>query len=145
MSRHAKVAVARRQRNGHMTAAAAASGLVLGGLLTFASALPAAGQPAPTAPQVEQATPSGQATFSARVRNELADWRGKMDSLDQRVDATGHRTADAAGVSLRAAWIRTEDAGQKVQTASAQDWDSVKASYESASHELALEWDKLAP
>ncbi len=139
--------------------------MLLGGLLLPLAPLPATAQPMapaidqvttpptgqPKPPPAAQPTPvvqsasAGQESFRAHVRNDLAAWRGKMDAFETRAAASGHRAADAADAGLRAAWTRVEVAGQKVQAASARDWDGVKASYETASHDLGVAWDRIVP
>jgi hypothetical protein len=75
----------------------------------------------------------------------LAEWRGKMRAFDGRADVAGDRTVGAPQVGLRRAWNKTEAAGRGVEYASAQDWDKMKASYEAASQELAVAWQKAWP
>jgi hypothetical protein len=131
---------------GTIAGPAALSGLLLlGSVLTLVCAPPAAGQTGPAAAPIAQIGPVSQETFRARVRGELAEWRGKMRAFDGRADVAGDRTVGAPQVGLRRAWNKTEAAGRGVEYASAQDWDKMKASYEAASQELAVAWQKAWP
>ena len=118
--------------------------LLLTGLILALAAQAARQQSAAGAP-VTQANDAaaGRETFRARVRNELADWQIKMDAFEKRAGASGETHADKAEERLRKAWNRAEVEGGKVQTATAQDWDGVKASYQTASHKLAVAWGKV--
>jgi hypothetical protein len=46
---------------------------------------------------------------------------------------------------LNAAWTKAEAEQHKLETASAEGWESAKTSFEKASHNLKEVWDKIRP
>ncbi len=148
MKRRTNSATTISRSPGDIAVVAALSLLLLGGALIVLSAVPASGQsrPADEPIALSAGTAGGteaQDTFRGRVRDELADWQGKMNAFERRTKANGKLYGEAASSHLRAAWANTEAQGRKVQAATARDWDRAKASYQTASHELALAWDKM--
>jgi hypothetical protein len=57
----------------------------------------------------------------------------------------GNRKANAAENELKAAWTKVEAEQHKLQSASAEGWESAKISFEKASHDLKEAWDKIRP
>ena len=131
-----------------VAAATALTVVLLGGLLTLSAMSSAAGQASRTGTSVVQPAAASDAadnqeTFRARVRNELAEWRVKMQGFNKRTQADGKRHADAAETRLRKAWNKTKVEASRVQSATERDWEGVKASYDTAARELAAAWDKV--
>ena len=92
-------------------------------------------------------TPDGpQESYRARVRDEMADWRQKMQAFDEKMETRSKGHIDAAERRLRAAWDDTEVEARNVQTgtatATAKVWERTKRAYEAASHRMAMAWDK---
>ena len=75
----------------------------------------------------------------------MEEWRQKLRDFSERAKAKGQKEGDAAENDLNAAWIKTEAELQKLQAASAEDWDGAKASFEKASRELADAWNRIRP
>lgn len=46
---------------------------------------------------------------------------------------------------LHRAWTKTQAASHRLETVGADGWDSAKASFETASQELAEAWHKVHP
>jgi hypothetical protein len=55
------------------------------------------------------------------------------------------RDGNAADNQLKIAWAKTQVEAEKLQTASADGWESAKISFEKASRELSDAWDKIRP
>ncbi len=128
-----------RARSATATLQAAAVTAMLG-LLALAAALPAAGQPLPTA---ASAVPSSDhAAYLQRVQAEMDGWRLKLHGMADQAEATGQETATAAKSDLRAAWSKTEADARNLETASAAGWDDAKSSFEQASQNLQHAWDR---
>jgi hypothetical protein len=49
----------------------------------------------------------------------------------------------ASQKDFNAAWAEAETASQKLETASAADWESSKSSFKKASQKLAAVWQKI--
>lgn len=84
-----------------------------------------------------------QGSFRVRVRDEMADWRRKMQAFDERMATSGHRHMDAAEKRLRDAWDDAEVEARNVQAATALDWARTKRAYEAAAHRMAMAWEKV--
>ena len=121
------------------------------GLVLIAAAQPAAGQPRAASGTNELAVvtipapvPSdAHETFRSRVRDEMADWRRKMQAFDDNTEAHGKRVTKAAETRLRSAWDDTEVEARNLEVATTRDWDRTKRSFEAASHQIAAAWDKV--
>ena len=122
------------------------------GILLMAAAQPAAGQPRPasdtqaekpSAPHPAAVPSDAHETYRSRVRDEMAEWRRKMETLDGKAQEGGTRVATAAETRLRAAWDDTEVEARKVDVATARDWDRTKRTFEAASRRMAEAWDRV--
>ena len=120
-------------------------------LVLIAAAQPASGQPRAASgtndlPVVTVPAPvpsDAHETFRSRVRDEMADWRRKMQAFDDDTEAHGKRVTKAAETRLRSAWDDTEVEARNLEVATARDWDRTKRSFEAASHRMAAAWDKV--
>ena len=81
-------------------------------------------------------------SFRLRVRDEMAEWRRKMQAFDEKTEAQSRRHINSAESRLRDAWDDTEVEARNVQTATERDWARTKRAYEAASHRMAVAWDK---
>jgi uncharacterized membrane protein len=118
------------------------------GPLMLIGALPqAAGQSSPSGTQVQSAAgsnaPADRDTYTQKARGDIRDWQQKLHDFSEDAKAKGQQAGNAAENDLNAAWTKTQAEAQKLQTATAAGWESAKASYEKASHELADAWDKV--
>ncbi len=144
MTRRTRVSTLRRD-----TAPATMTVVALAAMMTLTIVSHAGGQPrAPDGDTVIQTSAPGpeagpQDSFRGRVRDEMADWRRKMQAFDEKMETGGHRHIDAAEKRVRDAWDETEVEARNVQTATALDWTGTKRAYEAASHRMAMAWDKV--
>ncbi len=60
-------------------------------------------------------------------------------------DLVMQEEGNAAETELKAAWTKADAEQQKLQSASAEAWESAKISFEKASHDLKEAWDKIRP
>jgi hypothetical protein len=125
-----------------LTASIVIGPLMLVGTLP-AAAGPAIAADAPVRLAAGDASTADRDTYTQRARNEMQEWQRKLHDFDERAEAKGQKAGDAAEHDLHAAWKRVEAAGHKLQTASAEGWESAKVSFEKASHDLAETWDKV--
>lgn len=95
---------------------------------------------------IQTSVPEHQAgpedSFRLRVRDEMADWRRKMQAFDEKTEAQTRHHMNSAEIRLRAAWDNTEIEARNVQSATVQDWARTKRAYEAAEHRMAVAWDK---
>jgi hypothetical protein len=122
--------------------------IVLGPLMLF-GALPAvAGQPTP-APR--SGTPTRLAaddsttdrdTYAHRAQADMQEWQRKLHRVGETTEAKGREAGNTAENDLNEVWTRAEAASRKLQAVAADDWESAKASFERASHELTDTWHK---
>jgi hypothetical protein len=125
--------------------------LVIGSMMVV-GALPAAAQSplaAGSQARVRLAAVSDpkvdKGTYTQKAQDDVQEWQQKLHKFSVKAEAKGQQDTIAAGHDLNEAWIKTEVEARKLQTASAEDWESAKVSYEKASRELAREWDKIRP
>jgi len=72
-------------------------------------------------------------------------WQQKLQDFSHRTAAEAKRDGNAADNQLKIAWAKTQVEAEKLQTASADGWESAKISFEKASRELSDAWDKIRP
>ncbi|MDR3464518.1 MAG: hypothetical protein P4M07_01105 [Xanthobacteraceae bacterium] len=117
--------------------------------LALAGALPAAAQSKPASDQapVRVATTRDPAaereTYMQRARDEMGIWQQKLNDFTTRAEARGTAAQTKAMKALDGAWAETKAASARLEAAGAADWNSAKASYRSASHKLAMAWQKV--
>jgi capsule polysaccharide export protein KpsE/RkpR len=118
--------------------------IVIGPLILIGTMPVIAGQPVSSgAPVVAAAgaSASDRDAYVHKAQDDLQEWRQKLDAFDASLEASGKVDTAATQHDLHDAWIETQAEAEKLQTASAEDWDSVKISYEQAVHKLAAAWD----
>jgi hypothetical protein len=84
-------------------------------------------------------------TYTQKARDEMQEWRRKLDNFSKKAEAKGREASNAADNDLNKAWAKTKAASRKLQTTGTQGWESAKTSFEKASGELAAAWDKIQP
>lgn len=82
-------------------------------------------------------------TYTQKARDDMQEWRRKLHAFGGKVQAKATRVHNSAGDDLDEAWTRAEAASRHLETASSEDWDSAKISFEKASHKLDLAWRKV--
>jgi hypothetical protein len=115
--------------------------MLVGGLSAAAGPSIAADAPVRLAAGSDSTT--DRDTYAQRARAEMQEWQRKLHDFDETAEAKGRKAGNAAENDLHVAWTKVEAAGHKLQTASAEGWESAKVSFEKASHELADAWDKV--
>ena len=120
------------------------------GPLTSIGALPAAAaQPLNSDPPIQLAAGSDSTvdrqTYTQRAQVEEQEWQKKLHDFGANTETKGQEAGNAAERDLNEAWARTEAASRQLQTAGDEGWESAKAAYEHASHDLAEAWHKVHP
>jgi hypothetical protein len=127
------------------------------GFLALAGAAPAAAQSKP-----DEGTSVGAATthdpaaernsYTRRAHGEMDMWEQKLHDFNAKVETNATEAQTSASKNLDSAWTETKTAwsqlvtvGENVGTAGANDWDSAKASFQTASDKLAVAWQKVNP
>jgi len=126
--------------------------IVIGPLMLVGAPLAAAGQSslAPGSSAAVQlaaddsSTPDRD-TYVHKAQGEVREWQRKLHDLGEKTEAKGKEAGNAAENDLNSAWDRTEAESRRLQTVGAEGWESAKASFEKASHELAAAWHKHHP
>jgi len=92
-----------------------------------------------------QAIPVDRTSYTQKARDDVHAWEAKLNEFGDRTAAKGDADKTAVKLDLQAAWVKTKTEEDKLETASADGWQSAKASYETASHDLIGLWDKIRP
>jgi hypothetical protein len=87
---------------------------------------------------------SDRDTYNQSARDATQEWQIKLHDLSEKAKAKGQEEANAAENELKAAWTKA-DAEHKLQSASAEGWESARISFEKASYDLKEVWDKIRP
>jgi hypothetical protein len=117
--------------------------MLIGALPAAGQSLPATGSAAPAHSVAGAGPTTDRDTYTQKARDDMQQWQQKLHDFSENAKAKGQQAGDAAGNELNAAWTKTLAEAQKLQTTGADGWESAKASYEKASHELADAWDKV--
>jgi uncharacterized membrane protein len=121
--------------------------LVIGPLMLIGALPAAAGQSSSSDTHNQMAAGSTSTadrdTYTQKARGDMQQWLQKLHDFSENAKAKGQQAGNAAENDLNAAWTKTQAEAQKLRTATAEGWESAKASYEKASHELADAWDKV--
>jgi hypothetical protein len=84
-------------------------------------------------------------SYTQKARDDMQEWQRKLHDFGDKTEAKGKEVGNAANDDLNRAWSKAKEASDKLQTMGADGWDSAKASFEHASHELADSWHKVHP
>jgi len=130
-----------------LTAAIVFTPLMLIGVLPALAGQPVSLTPsnAPVRLAADTASTADRDTYMQRAKVELQEWQRKVHDFGEQAKAKGQTASDSTGNELNEAWSKTEAASHRLQTASADGWDSAKISFEKASHNLADPWHKVHP
>jgi hypothetical protein len=124
------------------------------GLLALAGAVPAAAQSKPEGTSVGAATTHDPAaernSYTLRAHGEMDLWEQKLHDFNAKVETDATETQTSASKNLDSAWTETKTAWSQLvkvglNVAGANDWDSAKASFQTASDKLAATWQKVNP
>jgi hypothetical protein len=109
--------------------------------IMLVGALPAAAA-APTLVAANSDSPADRGSFTQAAQDDLHQWQQRVHDFDVRAEATGKADTIATEHALNAAWDRVQVEAGKLQTASKDEWETAKISYQNASRNLADAWDK---
>jgi hypothetical protein len=84
-------------------------------------------------------------TYTQKARVSVDEWQQKLHDFSEKAKVKGQQEGNAAENELKAAWTKVEAEQHKLQSASAEGWESAKISFEKASHDLKQAWDKIRP
>ena len=122
------------------------------GTLALAGASPAAAQSKPSSDQgvsVEVATTrdatAERSSYKQKAQDEIRIWQQKLDDFDAKVKAKATEAQTSASKDLDDAWTQTKMASARLETAGEADWAGAKVSFQTASHKLAIAWQKVNP
>jgi hypothetical protein len=122
------------------------------GTLALAGASPAAAQSKPSSDQgvsVEVATTrdatAERSSYKQKAQDETRIWQQKLDDFDAKVKAKATEAQTSASKDLDDAWTQTKMASARLEMASEADWGRAKVSFQTASHKLAVAWQKVNP
>ena len=109
-----------------------AASIVIGPLMLIGALPAAADQSSPSGTHIQLAAASNSAaerdTYTQRTRDDMRQWQQKLHDFGENAKATGQQAGNAAGNELNAAWTKTQAEAGKLQAASADGWESAKAS-----------------
>ena len=88
---------------------------------------------------------SDRNSYLQRVKNEMQEWQRKLHDFSLQSKDKGQSARDSSGNALNDAWNKTRAASHKLQTASAERWESAKTSFEKASRRLGDAWHQVHP
>jgi hypothetical protein len=125
--------------------------LTAGAAFLLIAASPAVGQtflPYASGPPLHLAAGSFDAkkdAYMQKAKTEMLEWQQKLKDFGETADARGQEAATATKNGLQLAWSKTQAESRKLETASAEGWESAKSSYEKASQSLKDSWRKSHP
>jgi len=103
------------------------------GTMIAAGTLPAAAQPVPVTARTGTQTPYRQ-TYEEDARARLRVWAGEVTAFNKTAEAKGRDQDNAAGSDLNVAWTEAKAEERKMEVAGADDWESVRTTFDNASH-----------
>lgn len=124
--------------------------LIVIGPLMLLGALPAAAGQSISSNSPIQLAAAGDSTadrdtYTQKARVSVDEWQQKLHDFSEKAKVKGQQEGNAAENALKAAWTKVEAEQHKLQSASAEGWESAKISFEKASHDLKQAWDKIRP
>ena len=124
--------------------------LIVIGPLMLLGALPAAAGQSISSNSPMQLAAAGDSTadrdtYTQKARVSVDEWQQKLHDFSEKAKVKGQQEVNAAENELKAAWTKVEAEQHKLQSASAEGWESAKVSFEKASHDLKQAWDKIRP
>ncbi len=118
----------------------AATSLIAGPII-LVGALPAAADPMIQV-AANSDTSADRGSFTQAAQDDLHQWQQRVHDFDVSAEATGKADTIATEHALNAAWDRVQVEAGKLQTASKDEWETAKTSYQNATRNLADAWDK---
>jgi len=88
---------------------------------------------------------SDRNSYTQRTADEMQEWQRKLHDFGEKTEAKGKEVGTETRDALNRAWSKTQSAARDLRGSSAEGWESAKASFETASHELAETWHKIHP
>ncbi len=119
-------------------------------LIGLIGTLPAAGQSIQP-PQLATSSTTTAATdwkterdtYIQKARDDVHAWQQKLHDIREKAKAKNSEASITAQNDFNTAWTETEDAFHKLETVGAEDWESAKISFNTASQKLAAIWEKI--
>lgn len=84
-------------------------------------------------------------SYMHQAQVKMQEWKHKLRDLGDKAKASGKDAKVSTDEDLKKIWERTKAASRKLQAATADDWESARASYETESHNLDESWKKRNP
>lgn len=134
-----------------LAGALALGSLLITGVLPAAAALraplPALTADVKIAPDVQLAAVDSneRREYTARLREEMREWRQKMHDIGDRAEMKAHKVSRATRKQLDAAWSRTQAEARHLERATSRGWDKAKDAYERAKDNLRTAWNNTFP
>ena len=121
--------------------------IVIGPFMLFGALPAAAGQSISSDTPIQLAvggdSTADRDTYTQKARDAMQEWQQKLQDFGERAKVKGQEEGNAAENELNAAWTKADAEEHKLQSASAEGWESAKISFEKASHDLKEPWDKI--
>jgi hypothetical protein len=99
-----------------------------------------------TQPQPETATPAApvadRSAYLQKAKAQLHEWRVKLDGYAESAKAKTEAAQTAAAEDLNKAWTKTKIAADRLETATAAEWQSAKDGFQKESDALSAAWAK---
>ncbi len=115
--------------------------IVIGPLMLIGALPKAAGQSSSSGTQTQSAAGSDATadrdTYTQKAPEDMQQWQQRLHDFSENAKAKGQRAGNAAENELNVAWAKAPAEARKLPAASADGWESAKASYAEASRELA--------
>ncbi len=92
-----------------------------------------------------EASAADKDTYMRKVKAELQEWQRKLHDLGEKAEAEGTEARNTAENDLDRAWTRAEAESRKLLTVGAEGWENARTSFEEASRELAVAWNRFHP
>jgi hypothetical protein len=127
------------------------------GLLVLAGAAPAAAQSnndksTSAGATIAQDPAANRNSYTNNAHGEmhvwakkLVDFNARMETSATEVQTNDFKSLDSAWAETKTAWIQLVKVELNEGTDGATDWDSAKASFQTASQRLAVAWKKVNP
>lgn len=84
-------------------------------------------------------------SYMHQAQVKMQEWKHKLRDFSDKAKASSKDAAVSSDEEIKVLWDKTKAASRRLQAASADEWESARASYESESHNLEEAWKKRHP